>query len=487
MARIQRLTRVGVASFLLAICGLFLSPGARAANLNIAQGDAYSACAAHIGYAYPPDPSITVVGCHVYLTNSNGAPSPGGTCAATTDHAYGDAGYYMPQWSNGNGDGDWGSFRFCLPVACVVGDTPDGTTDQNYTGFSMATGRHCKNNGCGYVMHLSYAGKPAGGSDADGVSVGYFVGDGSYCVASYGAIGEPSTAVIPVAPVFVPSTPCPSGQASCLNPDRGFCAVSESGEWNCVSAALPGHDLSGCASGATGEVCTAKDGTIVPAPSDPPIAKGTPATTNNYTINDGTTNYNVTQNSYSGTSPGSGDSGSSSSPGGTGTNSTGSGNSGSKGTDSSGKCADGSVPTASGCSGSYRDNGCDTPPACFGDAVLCATAVNTHKIACNPASSSSIGTAADALAAAGVPADGGASTDPSSSGLVTSSDLGSDGFDASGLGFSRSCPANPQFSVLGRSYTFDLGPFCSFASTLGLFVLLVAYLVGLRIVATGRS
>jgi hypothetical protein len=94
---------------------------------------------------------------------------------------------------------------------------------------------------------------------------------------------------------------------------------------------------------------------------------------------------------------------------------------------------------------------------------------------------------ADALAGAGVPADGGASSDPSASGLVSSSDLGEDGFDASGLGFSRACPANPTFNVLGHSYTLDLTPFCNFAGMLGWFVLLVSMLVALRIVATGKA
>src|SRR6185312_10987122 len=92
--------------------------------------------------------------------------------------------------------------------------------------------------------------------------------------------------------------------------------------------------------------------------------------------------------------PGPGSSGSSppsSSPGGTGSNVGGNGNTGKNGTDSNGNCPNGSKPTASGCSGTYRDDGCNTPPACFGDAVLCGIAANTHKTACEAGSGSSVG------------------------------------------------------------------------------------------------
>lgn len=386
----------------------------------------------------------------------------------------------------------YGAFYWCVATSCNVGASPDGQTDYAFAdpGGGVGAGATVSSSGgCCESIVLSQSSWSAS-NKSDAVTVGHFALTGGYCNANYSTSSGGS---LPVPPTLKPFQYCAAGVTGCYNTFKdAFCAQTQSGEWNCIPR-TPTNDQGGCASGATGSECYSKNGNPVPAPPDPPIQKGTPPdVTNNYTITNTSTTNNYTSSSYSGTSPGPGPaSGSSSSssvsPGGTGSNSTGSGNSGKGGTDSTGKCANGSVPTASGCSGTYRDDGCDHPPACFGDAVLCGIAANTHKAACNPSSGTSVGSPSSALAAAGVPADGGASGDPSASGLVTSSDLGSDGFDSSGLGFSRSCPANPNFSVLGHSYTLDLTPFCNFAGMLGWFVLLIAYLAGLRIVATGKA
>lgn len=389
---------------------------------------------------------------------------------------------------------------FCVEATCTAGPV-DSTGNHDYSGFWVNTdgtgGKTC-HNGCMVQFQAVVAAKPDGAKQ--GWSNGFWRYTGDRCTASTGTAGEPTDSK-PTTPDHQPPPPkCDPGVVSCYIPGRGACYGTESGEQVCTGTAGDGAPpANNCASGATGTVCAGgKDGSPPPPPPDPPIPKdSSPNDTQNLTVNTGGTNYTQVVNNYSGTSPGPGDAGSgggtssggSTSPGGTGSNANGSGNSGSGsgGGGADGKCSDGSVPTASGCSGTYRDNGCDTPPACFGDAVLCGIAANTHKAACNPAGGSSVGTASGALAAAGVPADGGASSDPSPSGLVSSSDIGSDGFDTSGLGFSHTCPASPSFEVLGHSYTLDLTPFCNFASLLGWFVLLVAYLVGLRIVATGKA
>jgi len=118
-------------------------------------------------------------------------------------------------------------------------------------------------------------------------------------------------------------------------------------------------------------------------------------------------------------------------------------------------------------------------------AIRCAT----QKSAAASASSSgaNYGDPSAALGTLGVPSDGGASSDPSTSGLVTTTDIGQDGFDSSGLGMARTCPANPSFSFQGHTFELDLTPFCNFATTFGWFVLLISFLVGLRIVATGKA
>jgi hypothetical protein len=380
-------------------------------------------------------------------------------------------------------------YHWCVPADCSKYSS--GYSDQNWSADILDGDVRCSDN-CMSVFHNTGAFNLcfSGGACS---STGYFVGNGNRCATDTDASfsrNKPGAMT------------CDHSGASCYNPDKGFCGTTESGESVCEKA--PSNGAGGCASGATGATCVGNN-TTPPPPSDPPIPKNQPpdstATASGH--DSGGNPINITQNNYSGTSPGSGSSGGSddgslpgSGPAGTGSNQTGSGNSpgpgGDHGTDTNGKCPDGSVPTASGCSGTASDTGCDTPPQCFGDAVLCASFKEQVAIRCNTksASGSSAGGYGDpssALAGAGVPADGGASGDPSASGLVTSSDLGEDGFDASGLGFSRSCPANPTFSVLGHSYTLDLTPFCNFAGMLGWFVLLVSMLVALRIVATGKA
>jgi hypothetical protein len=303
----------------------------------------------------------------------------------------------------------------------------------------------------------------------------------------------------PAADPDAPPKMCDPGQVSCYDPqNHQACYTTESGEQICTKL----DQADNCASGATGAVCYGKDGNPPPKPSDPPIAKdqAPDSTQTGSKTGDGSSGDNFTQNNYSGTSPGGGTSGdTSSTAGGSQSNQNASGNSpgpnGDHGTDANGHCPDGSVPTASGCSGSASDNGCDSPPQAFGDAIMAAQFKELVAIRCNTQNAASgsssggsnIGDPATALAGAGVPADGGASGDPSTDGLVSTSDIGEDGFDASGLGFSRACPASPSFQVLGHSYTLDLTPMCNFASLLGWFVLLVAYLVALRVVATGKA
>lgn len=374
---------------------------------------------------------------------------------------------------------------WCVPSSC-----PSGTS----AGVSGGTQPPLATDGLGCCADWSQVGSYSYGGTTwasyDGVR------NGQWCSQHYTSANPPASSPPSNDP---PKKMCDSGGLSCYSPqDNTACYVTESGEQVCVKL---DSSTGNCASGATGSVCYGKDGAAPPPPSDPPITKDQPPDSSVQGSQTGSAGDSTfTQNNYSGTSPGgSGGSGGDTSgdkAGGSQSNQNGSGNSsgpsGDHGTDTNGKCPDGSVPTASGCSGTATDAGCDTPPQCFGDAVLCASFKEQVAIRCNTkaASSSSSGGYGDpsaALAANGVPADGGASGDPSASGLVTSSDIGQDGFDASGLGFSRSCPANPTFSVLGHSYTLDLGPFCNFAGMLSWFVLLCASLVGLRIVASGRA
>lgn len=477
MARVRRVTlRSFVLAFLLCVCGAAFATCTREVMCTT-QAEAYAQCVTDGGPNYP---------CKF---SDLGAPGYGGNPVCM--------GAPYNGWSYGGYSNTFSWYRWCVPSQCTVGTSPDGQTDftMNDPGAYLSGGGVADEGGCCATLDFQQAGW--GASDkSDAWATGHFVLNGSYCHTN---LGSDTTGKIPKAAPLTPYSHCKAGEASCYNPfDDNFCSQSDSGEWFCVPR-QPGSP-GGCASGATGSACYARQPSSPPTPPDPPIQKGTPpTTTNNYTINDAGTTNNYTTNNYSGTSDGGGSASSSSSAGnqqsgGNQSNNSGNGNTGKNGTDSNGNCPNGSKPTASGCSGTYSDNGCDTPPACFGDAVMCGQARELHAIKCNTqkmaaasASSTSIGDPSAALAGAGVPSDGGASGDPGASGLVSSSDLGEDGFDSSGLGLSRTCPANPTFNVLGHAYEFDLSPFCNFASLLGWFVLLVACLVGLRIVATGKA
>lgn len=481
------------------IFGVFLAASfvcvpslAFAATYFPTEADAFTACEAVVSNyqaTHPNDQYASEVKC-VYSGESGNGGIP--QCAS----GLGSSAWYVALHPMAGQIG--GSFSWCYPSQCSAGG--DGGTYANDASYSVnkkTDGRGC----CAdYVQDrtISYAGSTW--------NAGNVVDSGGYCDEAYGSAGSLTGPDDPGAPKDAPPKICDSGHASCYDPkNHQACYGTESGESVCIGVgdnSSPG----GCATGATGSVCVGHPGSPAPQPSDPPIADGQPpqvtasGSDSSGGGGGGGSPVDWTTLGYSGTSPGPGPS-SSATPadqgGGTGSqsNNNGAGNSGKNGTDDSGKCPSGAVPTASGCSGTYTDGGCDTPPQCYGDAVLCGIAREDHYTRCatqkmaaaSGSSSGGYGDVGDALAGAGVPADGGASGDPSTSGLVSSSDIGEDGFDAAGLGFSRTCPANPTFSVLGHSYTFDLAPFCNFAGMLGWFVLLVAYLSGMRIVATGKA
>lgn len=474
MDRVRRL----IFSFCLALVAGFFAQSALAscAGPCSTEAEAYAYCQSHMNS--PPTPPVC------YLEAGTNSATYNAQCAALGPNTFIFSRRYAFSFNGGSLH-----IPFCVPPSCS-GSFGDGWSTA--VGYSSVPPTDDYGGCCiTYVSSGSRVvtyGSGAQFTDDKGTSTR----NGSYCAHDYASSNNQK---------YAPHTVCDNGQVSCYKPDGTACYQTESGETVCRKVD-PGN--TGCSAGATGAVCSGSGGAAPPPPSDPPISSGSPP---NGTVNvqdkdsGGNVTNNTTVNNYSGTSDGGG-SGSPGAPtsspqsGGSGSNANGSGNSGSgNGTDSSGKCANGSVPTASGCSGTYTDNGCDTPPVCFGDAVMCGNNREVHAIKCNTAkmaasaSSSGVnyGDPSSALVAAGVPGDGGASGDPSASGLVSSSDLGQDGFDASGLGFSRTCPANPVFNVLGRSYELDLNPFCNFASLLGWFVLLIASLVGLRIVATGKA
>lgn len=437
------------------------------------QADAYSSCLAYVA------PVSSSAGYHCFFV---GLPEPGGG-SVSCPGKYLSASHYRVDSASQADVGPY--FFWCVPISCNAGDTPDGTTPYTLPGFDLSDTVHDRG-GCCYSFNLLMAGQNTG-DPSSGYSTGYWVGTGQRCSGSFGAAGETSDQE-PLTPARPPPPPKPcagSATGSCYDPwGDQFCASTDAGEQICEPRK---PDADNCASGATGSMCIGKDGQPQPAPSDPPIKKDTPPSdTQHYETKDGGGNtYNYQQNVYNGTSPGG--SGSeqgapgSSSPGGTGSNQSGSGNSGSKGTDADGKCPDGKVPTASGCSGTYRDDGCDTPPACYGDAVLCGIAANTHKTACAEAASGSSSGGSDGGALDGLPGD--------ASGVSSSVDLGSTGdtLDASGFGYSTTCPIKDlSFSVMGSQVNIPLQDKCDLLAFLRYVVLGLAYFVAVKIIAGVR-
>lgn len=451
----------GLIFFVAVLCSFCVPSFARAAYSS--EAEAYQACYAKWQQG----------------VSANGGSAGDSNCIVSVEPsvANGLVGYYS---IIGHCCNAGNAFEWILPHACEAGtDAPPWSSENGIIPDSDGAGC-CTNNTV--EAQVSYGSKVYWEGDAKRT--------GDYCTVGYSASSPPG-------PRQSDNPICEDTAMSCYNPKTGdACYTTEYGERIC--AHVGGSPAGGCAVGATGAVCigapsSASPPPTPPAPPDPPVSSGQPPdnSVSASQTSGGTTN-NYTQNNYSGTSPGSGGSSTSGSGDstGSGSNANGAGNSGAKGTGSDGKCADGTVPTASGCSGTYTDSGCDTPPACFGDAVMCGNNRELHNLRCNlkkaytPPSDSDL---RQIYANAGIPYDGGVSGDPSASGLVDVEDIGAAGFDASGLGLPRACPANPTFSVFGHSYSLDLGPLCNFGSVLGLFVLLCSYLVGLRIVATGKS
>lgn len=393
-------------------------------------------------------------------------------------------GYYIP-WKDGVGgvgSDEW----WCVPATCNAGTSPGGQTDYTFNdpGGAIGAGGVVDQGGCCATLALSQS-QWRYPDKSDATSTGHFVLNGDRCTSSDG-IPQNTTGKIPNPQKLLPYEKCKPGQRSCYNPfEDAFCAQSDSGEWHCVPKQQA--DAGGCISGATGSFCVNKNGEPVPTPPDPPIQKDTPSNdTGNITINNSTSSTTYNTNNYSGTSTGgqgseSGPPGSSASPGGSGSNSGGSGNSGSKGTDPNGKCQDGSVPTASGCSGTYRDDGCDTPPACHGDAVLCGIAANTHKTACKPASGASTGAPPGDYS--GDPTSNGG--DPAASGVSNEVDLGgTSDLDAGGFGFATSCPLQDvSFDLMGKTVVVHLADKCDKLAWIRLLVLAFAYFAAAKIIA----
>ena len=73
-------------------------------------------------------------------------------------------------------------------------------------------------------------------------------------------------------------------------------------------------------------------------------------------------------------------------------------------------------------------------------------------------------------------------------GVVTEGEeIGADGLDVAGFGWSETCPTIPSVDVMGQTLTFDTSVFCNWLALGGQFVLIAAALLSLRILGGGSS
>ena len=290
------------------------------------------------------------------------------------------------------------------------------------------------------------------------------------------------------------------GGGSCYDPATNqFCASSSDGQQVCVKG--PSQDHSSADAGKTPQYCGTINGVTVCAgsPSAP--------TPNSDPLPPVTSDQNVMTSDGQGAPPqqtqvttyDTNDQGNNRTPG-SGSTSTGSlgngGNNGSTGeSEPDGTCQDGRRPGAGGCGAGYTDNGCNAPPFCSGDPLLCAGVKEQHATRCSEANRAAQLANAASAAAAGASGSvfGPAGDDPDPGSVVSSVTIGGSGdggggsgsgsgLNDSGWSLPRTCPIKSKsVAVMGMSIPIDFTAACGPLGFGGLLVMIMAYLVAARI------
>ena len=291
-----------------------------------------------------------------------------------------------------------------------------------------------------------------------------------------------------------------AGQTYCIKPDGMNCATSTTGKKFCwkqteTGTKYDGSDMQKRDAGNTpvapnlqlpnGDSLTKKGETVT---------SSTSTTTNNSTttVTTNVTNYSTVN----------------------GTNATGTSSDPKQGGETGGNTDDKGNSASGG-------GDCDSPPVVSGDQALSMVATQAWATRCaveagnaakvtgdigNCAQPFTVeGTNANAVKLRGMraeicPGEKGTAPDPSTYLGDTSGDeaakagvfgeektFGSDGFDDSGLGFSRTCPTPPTFTIKGTTYTIDINKLCEWVALGGMFVLILAGMESLRVIGSGGS
>jgi hypothetical protein len=116
---------------------------------------------------------------------------------------------------------------------------------------------------------------------------------------------------------------------------------------------------------------------------------------------------------------------------------------------------------------------CTTAPTCSGDAIFCSINHQSWLSRC----------ATDATITSEAPGNGGEDVAPT--GVITEGpDIGGEGLDNNGFGWSRACPTIGTFDVFGKTYSFDeSGALCGWLEIGGALVMLFAAMAAMRILA----
>lgn len=99
-----------------------------------------------------------------------------------------------------------------------------------------------------------------------------------------------------------------------------------------------------------------------------------------------------------------------------------------------------------------------------------------------------LGEIKDSIVGDGSGVDDATGLDATAESVMSEQEYGAEGFDQSGFGYSRTCPAPPSVEIQGRTFTFDAdGLFCDWITAGGWFVIMIAGIACMRIVVGGKS
>ncbi len=453
---------------LLVVAACALVPAPVRASSNPSFDSAMSACQNYHLANYYPGP-ITGEVCNV-VTSPGQAVVKGGTL--------GNGATAAGTWSS-----NWGNWGFSGPVpvgnpCSTVAPANVYLTGKILSGYSIPANVVDPQSGVTVqcAMSVTPIGMPTMRSDGTWETYGSVAPSGNLATGSGWKDGtgaavnpQPPIPTLPATNVTAPPSVC-SG-SSCYNAGTNQYCGSAGGQQYCVSGAAATSSTGGCTASGSAAVCAGQ--AVIPSP--PPAIIPDPATqiqgSDKYTQASPTTGAAmvVTVNAY----------------GLPGTKVT----SGQQAGDSGPAPASSTVPP----SGYAGGGNCNTPPVCSGDAVMCGVARQTWKSGCDAKAGldqvhkdlTGDGTTPDLTAGAHTSAD--VWSDGTNTGNAVADAANAGNYDASGLGFSTTCPLHDMVVPLplGASFPIKFSAGCVVGGWIKAIVIAFALFAAARITAGG--